>query len=893
MLQNATVVTELPRTSRDASTTYRATDVVSLVDGQRKKRPEKAIAVDGACINIYDIRTSNLLTGYAVPPGCQFSCNPISIRIKSTTSKTIRRLTIYAPRGQKAYLQIIDETLGATRSQLSKVATKSLELPLSSAPVTALEALPSDTDDPVVLAIHQDGSLTFISPDPLRLRGQTLKLATFNSQGNSNQAVVFATTITLEQARKSFLRGREDILASLEANSSRGILLLATHQEQGVEIRLMSINLDNGRQGSLAVPETETFATLKLPCPPQLHSLQGSYFYHENSGQLYQYLDQTIAAYSFDRCISKLTFSITLDEQVSSCVRLGTSEIAISQGSNVVVLNTHFRSVVSTSDAHVTPANLQSRKETIIGIQGTALIALSYGSNGASRNGQQKRAHESTLIDAIGRGIGVSEPGRHGSYKGGLFATPIEPECAPELWNRQCVRLESHYEDRNVEDFDIVFAEVCHVKKRDLKVGKKKKIIQEPIPREQADYLLSRLFSVEHLSQDDQKDPEPRLTINFLPQQAFERLMKGNQVNAHNIESALKKAMQLPITTNLADDDLVRAFLLQDTSLGLLNGLLLHAASLTPIGISYALRTALQRRQMAENEMPKLLTNGEYVNDDAMQVDEVSSQRQETQKPTLNTVSSNAHSIIRVCLNRLDGLHPRMIQSHLSKAFATSDLLLLLDHLRFELVQSGWTAPYADAGLKSSYKAQTSITTLARMLNCTLTTLGTAGFISNPAQPNPDRSGDHDDFDDFETADTIALMKAEISAALEGIEEIAYLQGVLGEVLLYADAAVSAKQQHSLLPMDDYSTQGTTQMVNERVVALQGSGEIVTMPTNDTFRDGAEYLLPLGLKAPSTIGEGTRTRVGAGGEIIERTGRERGYSKSRKIGEYSFERILV
>ena len=125
--------------------------------------------------------------------------------------------------------------------------------------------------------------------------------------------------------------------------------------------------------------------------------------------------------------------------------------------------------------------------------------------------------------------------------------------------------------------------------------------------------------------------------------------------------------------------------------------------------------------------------------------------------------------------------------------------------------------------------------------------------------------------DPNETADTISYMKAEISAALEGIEEATYLRGILGEMLLCGKEALQ---------------QGERKMIGK----AQDHGPIkpLTIALHD---EGQERILPLGLH-PTTPAI-SKTRIAAGGEVVERTARDIGRLKSRMVGKYSFERIVI
>jgi len=180
------------------------------------------------------------------------------------------------------------------------------------------------------------------------------------------------------------------------------------------------------------------------------------------------------------------------------------------------------------------------------------------------------------------------------------------------------------------------------------------------------------------------------------------------------------------------------------------------------------------------------------------------------------------------------------------------------------LARAGWLTPYTESLPSPSpdpSDQNIQISTISKLLNCLLDAIGSTGWLLGSS------IGD----EISESADTIVYMKAEISAALESVEEATYLRGILGEVLLYA------------------SSYSTSQIKREGDKAGQGQRTITTIPPADE-KAGLASALPLGLKASQGVG---MTKVGAGGELIQRSKRDVGRLKDRKVPKYSFERILI
>jgi hypothetical protein len=128
-------------------------------------------------------------------------------------------------------------------------------------------------------------------------------------------------------------------------------------------------------------------------------------------------------------------------------------------------------------------------------------------------------------------------------------------------------------------------------------------------------------------------------------------------------------------------------------------------------------------------------------------------------------------------------------------------------------------------------------------------------------------NGDH-----FESEELIASLKLEVSAALEGIEEASYLKGLIAEMVRYGEGF-----QRSLPPGEKSRKSDSPKRRDTRPITLPQIGR-------------EARLLPIGLKCEQQV---SRYRVGAGGEIQQRTMRDIGRLKSRKVGKYSLERIVI
>ena len=107
-----------------------------------------------------------------------------------------------------------------------------------------------------------------------------------------------------------------------------------------------------------------------------------------------------------------------------------------------------------------------------------------------------------------------------------------------------------------------------------------------------------------------------------------------------------------------------------------------------------------------------------------------------------------------------------------------------------------------------------------------------------------------------------------MSAALEGVEEAAYLHGIVKDTVKYSEAALKAAMAQT----------------------KRDERQDITKPLLIPIKEpGAEHL-PLGLKVSQPV---EKEKVVSGGEVKLRSDRETGHLISRLVGPYSLERIAI
>ncbi|KAL9121420.1 MAG: hypothetical protein Q9187_002022 [Circinaria calcarea] len=496
---------------------------------------------------------------------------------------------------------------------------------------------------------------------------------------------------------------------------------------------------------------------------------------------------------------------------------------------------------------------------------------------------KRKRVTEGSLIDAIGRGINcakvkVNESIAARNSTAQVLGDALASDENLKDWQAKVAELDCYVQKGDVEQFDAAMALLLEGSSTVENKNRGNDSAQKHMSRREGKlkacrhkiaYALSKIFvydkSPNAVPGTGQK-MQPRLRIKFLPAKTFGLLLSNGYISLQQIESALKQTKTIPLTTSLDATALIQALAAFDESLQTLNNVFAERIYLGPQDVVYTLRVAIAVLRHSENKLNlKTITNDEAASDqgleNAMQIVHYREETSQLSKVLDDENTQITHSVIRACLTRLYHCHESDIRKALKQELLRNDMIFFIDYLRLELAQGGWLSRHVESvsiPLKEYLQQGNQISIAAKLLNCAIDSLGTGGWILDSST----------EYNMLETGDTISYMKAEVSAALEGIEEAAYLQGMLQEVLLYSKTAPHG------LPEPGKALQ------RPRIV------KPITVPLEDEL----SHALPLGMKGLSRV---SMTKIGAGGEIQSRSIRDVGRLKSHQVGKYSFERILI
>ena len=250
-----------------------------------------------------------------------------------------------------------------------------------------------------------------------------------------------------------------------------------------------------------------------------------------------------------------------------------------------------------------------------------------------------------------------------------------------------------------------------------------------------------------------------------------------------------------------------------------------------------------------------------------MELDDLEDEIQKTVSYLNNEDAGIRGRGISVAFTKLGACPHSSAVKALRSTFKPQEILSLMYVLRIELVKGGWTDRYLEVEYRDDEDAPFDappdgiIKLIADLLGVCLDSLGPGGWLLNDAL----QAGD-------EAADFIGSLTHEVSAALEGLEEMTFLRNFLAGPVKYCEE-VSRKQQQAAAITEVPDANGAAK------------------PIAICVKDPTARTLPLGLKPASQ--QVSSHKVGSGGEIIQRSLRERGHLISQKVGSYSLERIVI
>ncbi|PHH86391.1 hypothetical protein CDD83_10315 [Cordyceps sp. RAO-2017] len=373
-------------------------------------------------------------------------------------------------------------------------------------------------------------------------------------------------------------------------------------------------------------------------------------------------------------------------------------------------------------------------------------------------------------------------------------------------------------------------------------------------------YAISQVFSVEMTG----PEPRPKLRLILPDSNVTTYLVVAGHLTLSNLVLAFRAELGSEAAESEAlARNLIECITEADPSMNLLLNYL-QATKLGEVELLLAIRTLMLSMDLIQGSKesigPKLLANEPQDGADKYEMDLDDLEREiAVTEHYLGDDSSSRSRGLTLAFTKLWRLPAAATVKALRATIQTEEILAFIYLLRVELVRGGWTSLYVDPARFESEGNEPPpdgvIALIADLLGRCLDAIGSGGWLFNDAMSWADKS---------EAGDFLTALKLEVAAALEGIEEAAYMNGIVGEAMRFGLA------------------------VDKRLAARLAWNS--SKPITVQLEARESRLLPLGLKSrlmPS------KEKVVPSGEVIQRSTRETGHLISQNVEGYSLEKITV
>ncbi|ROV89277.1 hypothetical protein VSDG_09084 [Cytospora chrysosperma] len=926
-IQKPYVLTSLPRPlNQQGEPSYQVGDVWGQQQGSKKrKRSELAVGIDGEALNLYDVPSSRLITSYPIPPQSVFTCPPVSTRWRIAKSKDVSRYTYISSRDPKPKITLFKDIIGASGDTTSTSLTEKVDhapkiVHLSTTiPVTSADANEKGTVSDLI-AVAEDGTVMCFQGEDLQKKWQTSPeilrqdLAAVPKGSRLQVELVHAALAT--DVIAGFFGGNQDAFAALlhtaqdDVSSLDTLVLVTKTTGKGTASRhlhiLGMVSSDSQANGRLVQIHSSPIpaSTLASSGPSALRLDIGS-------GSLMELQEDALVTYDLTSTVIKVDSTLQVPA-VKSFLRLSKSSVLAAKSDSLDVYNPIFQSLQASATIDLNaagkgPSSLAfslvayfARLEIAVAIHGASLVAVQLE---APRTRGKKRRAEGLLIDSLGRGISQHKDGakKQKTPTESAFSN-IPGSVVGNYWSE--FTTDTQRADEMLAANDLAgFEELLAVKFGiQTKPADANTVDQDqpklpdwvwPVTRSDypsADrrwvlYAITRVFAWDDAPKSGAD--QTRLSCKLPEGNLLNCLIDAGYLTISNIKSAFKDELRDIDDIDFVLGEQVPQVLVQADPLFELLLSYLSSTKLGAVELLTAIRLIMRSLELVQDPTkiaPKLLTfesqksDGVDPDDGAIDADQTAfgheldrlEEELEVTEHYLGDESIFRARGLSVAFGKL-GSCPRVSTIRtLRRSYKPEEILSLIYVLRMELVKDGWTTRYLDTTrLDEDDELEAppdgSISLLADLLCRCIDAVGPGGWLINDAIVAAG-AGDH-----MNSADFLASLKLEISAALEGVQEAVFLRGIISEAVRYGNQVQRIEQEAG----QKYRRGDTT-------TVLHGHGAKATA--------GDSAVLPLGMKAKERI---SSEKIISGGEIARRRRREVGQLISQKVGAYSLERISI
>ncbi|KAI8280278.1 hypothetical protein K4K59_008579 [Colletotrichum sp. SAR11_240] len=872
------VLASLPRPLDHTKGQYHIGEVYTQKAGSKKrKRLEVVVGVDGEAANIYHIPSSGLRTSYPIPPQESFTCAPHSIRYQDASANGRNNYTYLSTQdttGAKITLcrDVVDATGKTNSSSTSqRVRHKSPITYLFTS--TAVDATGTELNKDQkgdVIGLCKDGQVVCLGAEDLEQRWSASSYNLSKDLLPSTVAkyeVEFALHATASEVLNGVFQGRQDAFGSFgrqvdPKTFNPDVLTIVVRAESENTTSRFLIVL--GVLPTVSSQPLVQIHTTPLPSQEETLADTASYQLHVQSGKLLQLSGPVLRTYDLTSAVPKLQGRLPLAEN-TSFLQISEHSILSLSSKTASILNPTFYSIQASTKVELPEGHDQaprlvtflSKLDMAVSVVGNTLVSIQI---------ERPKSHgkEGLLIDSIGRGlprgdrVPASLPKGSGNntfeqYLPGTLSDAYVKESLTDVEKADGFLLAQDwkaFESLLAQRFGVAIDESAvldGVQTPDWKWLERSETYPA-VDRRWVLYAISRVFTV------DTSGPEPVLRCVLPASNVLIYLISAGHLTNANMTAAFKgeiaEGAQEPVV-----DKLIQRLADMDPMMELL----MNYVSSTKLGerelllVIRIIMRSLDQQSRLLLPAPKETKEEDYVE---MEIDHLEKEL-ELAECHLGDDSNLRARTLTTAFEKLANYSSVATVRALRETFNPTEILSLIHLLRVQLIGSAWTSRYVDTTNfdrddASRAPPDGAISLIAELLSRCIDSVGPSGWLTNGF------SGDQADAADFITA-----LKLEVSAALEGLEEAVTLGAFVGDAVQYGSTAASAAKSSS---------------------AARGQQKPVSLEVEISPR------LPLGLVSKQAV---ANHKIVSGGEVLERTSRERGLLLSQKVKAYSLERITI
>ncbi|KAH7164183.1 hypothetical protein DER46DRAFT_505890 [Fusarium sp. MPI-SDFR-AT-0072] len=892
------VLATLPRPLDHTEGRIVAREVYGLRDGQKKrKRTELVVGVDGETISIYDVPASRLITSYPIPPQESFTCAPYSVRIRRAGSNDVSRYTYISTRDSRGQKITLFKDVVHQDGKTTSTTTASPVLKTSAVRYLTCSSSVSETSSTGdVIAVCENGEFISLSSETLAIQWTSpSKSALQDAIATQIESfeVDYVTSGTLAEFSEGIFKDKPEIFSALPktpASEPELVAFVSKTLSQSQESRhLVVLAVSAGTSTTSDIQKLSPLEIAPIGTPSPRGTDKSTYQIDVQAALLMQLQQGALNIYDLTTPVPKLKSVVHMENAVSFA-RLSRPFVLSCSLESISLYNHQYRSIHANAPLDLSEVLEEDEKpqscqlisylrsqELAVALIDNVLVSIQI----EPPKSHGKRRKQGLLIDSIGRGTATEIPAKKAKTDklSADFSKYVPGSMTEQYMNKLRNELEvadAHLTKGDLGEWEGLLRKRFRVGLRSTSesTDAKEKDAQElpewewhtggnsyaVVDRRWVLYAIGRTFSI---STTEAPESRPKLQLILPDTNVTSYLVVAGHLTLSNLKAAFREELDVEaLDSIIIVEDLLTSLTDADPSMTLVLNYL-QATQLGELELLLAIRALMLNLDLIPD--PKKPANNKLLKDEAhdgaenyeMDLDDLERDIAITEY-YLGDDSSSRSRGLTLAFAKLWRLPAVTTVKAIRATLKTEEILSLIYTLRVELVRGAWTSLYIDP---TSFDSEGNdpppdgvITLISDLLGRCIDAVGAGGWLLNDAISS----------DKSETGDLLTALKLEVTAALEGLEEAVYLNGIVGEAVRFGLAS-----QKSGAGRQPWNTN------NPVPIKLEGQ---------------ESRMLPLGLKTKQLP---TKSKVVSGGEVVQRSTRETGQLISRKVEAYSLEKLAI